>query len=134
MADLPNLPAGELQVRAELSARRGQLERRMLQQAGGGLVPFGICTVIWAAAGGGTFWPVWVLLAVLLPLMRNGWALRGPSPDADRVEAYLDRKERHRARHADREAIRAAHRERALDRARSVDTRSGRRAGRRGKP
>jgi hypothetical protein len=134
MADLPNLPASELQVRAELSARRRQLERRMLQQAGRGLVPFGICTVIWAAAGGGAFWPIWVLLLVLIPLMRNGWALHGPSPDEERVEAYLDRKERHRARHADREALRAAHRERAIERARSIEARSGRRAGRRHNP
>lgn len=105
LVDLPELPAGELQARAEFSARRAQLQRQMLQQAGGGLVPFGVCTLIWVASGAsGSFWPAFVLLIVLIPLLRNGWALYGPNPDLDRVEAELDQDARHRARRAERHA------------------------------
>jgi hypothetical protein len=50
-AGLPQLPITPEQRRAELVQRRGELQRRLIQQAGGGLVPFAICTVIWLAAG-----------------------------------------------------------------------------------
>ena len=50
-------------------------------------MPFVICTIIWVGAGPhGAFWPIWVLLAVLIPLLRNGWRLYGPAPELDRVE------------------------------------------------
>jgi hypothetical protein len=89
-ADLPRLPATRAQQRAELAARRADLRRRALQQAGGALVPFGICTFIWLAAGAqGPFWPIWVVLIALIPLLRNGWRLYGPAPELDRVEREL---------------------------------------------
>jgi hypothetical protein len=94
-ADLPELPATRAQQRAELAERRGDLRRRMLHQSGGMLVPFVICTVIWVAAGAhGMFWPIWVALAALIPLVRNGWDLYGPSPELDRVERDLARRGR----------------------------------------
>jgi hypothetical protein len=101
LIDLPQLPVTVAQQRAELIARRRQLQRRLLQQSGGGLALFAICTVIWATSGGhhGQFWPVWILIFVVLPLIRNGWRLYGPSPELDRVEADLARRERrHRQR------------------------------------
>ena len=103
--DLPALPvsvaAQQAAQRAELAERRHQLQRRLLQQTGGGLTPFLICTFIWASSGAsGFFWPAFVLLAVLVPLVRNGWRLYGPAPEFDRVEAELDRSQRHRNRHA----------------------------------
>jgi hypothetical protein len=108
-ADLPSLPASQLQARAQFAARRRQLQRRMLQESGGGLVPFGICTAVWAASGSGYFWPIWVLIAVVVPLLRNGWALYGPDPDLDKVEAELGSTSKQRERHAGRQ-IRAAER------------------------
>ena len=64
----------------------------MIQQTGGGLGLFVLCTAIWAAAGAqGSFWPIWVALAALIPLLRNGWRLYGPAPELDRVEADLTR-------------------------------------------
>ena len=37
-------------------------------------MPFLICTGIWVAAGAsGAFWPIWVALFALIPLVRNGW-------------------------------------------------------------
>jgi Domain of unknown function (DUF1707) len=93
-ADLPQLPATRADERAELARRRGELQRRLLQQSGGALLPFAICTVIWLAGGAsGMFWPIWVALFALIPLVRNGWRLYGPSPELERVERELARRE-----------------------------------------
>src|SRR5581483_2593870 len=73
LGDLPKLPAT---VRAELVQRRGELQRRLLQQTGGSLGAFLVCTAIWAATGAsGFFWPIFVALGVVIPLLRNGWRL-----------------------------------------------------------
>jgi hypothetical protein len=86
-----DLPAPNRQVALEHAQRRRQLTRRMMQESGGSLGAFAVCTVIWAASGAnGQFWPVWVLVVFLLSVVRNGWALYGPAPDLDAVEASLD--------------------------------------------
>lgn len=86
-----DLPAPNRQVALEHAQRRRQLTRRMVQESGGSLGAFAVCTVIWAASGAnGQFWPVWVLVVFLLSVVRNGWALYGPAPDLDAVEASLD--------------------------------------------
>jgi hypothetical protein len=96
LADLPKLPVSPQQRKAELVARRKQLQRRVIQDAGGGAALFALCTGIWAASGAnGQFWPVWVLLVVLIPLVRNSWRLYGPAPELDRVERELEQKARH---------------------------------------
>jgi Domain of unknown function (DUF1707) len=93
-ADLPQLPGTRADERAELARRRGELQRRLLQQSGGALLPFAICTVIWLTSGAsGMFWPIWVALFALIPLVRNGWRLYGPSPELERVERELARRE-----------------------------------------
>jgi DUF1707 SHOCT-like domain len=112
--DLPQLPATPQHQKAELVQRRAELQRRLLQQAGAGLVPFVICVVIWVAAGAsGSFWPIWVLLVALIPLLKNGWALYGPAPELDRVEAELARREQ---RDQQREQLRRSARSGALER------------------
>jgi hypothetical protein len=103
-ADLPALPASRTEQKAALAARRSELSRRLVQQTGAGMAPFVICTVIWAGSGAtGFFWPVFALLAVVLPLVRDGWALWGPAPELDRVERNLQRRadeaEQHRHHH-----------------------------------
>jgi hypothetical protein len=71
------------------------LQRRVIQEAGGGAALFVLCTGIWAVSGAnGQFWPVWVLLVVLIPLLRNSWRLYGPAPELDRVERELEQKAR----------------------------------------
>ena len=116
LVDLPQLPATPAQQHAELAARRAHLRRRLLQQAGGGLGVFVVLTVIWVAAGAsGAFWPAFVLIATVLPLVRNGWRLYGPAPELDRVEQELARRERGRerdTRHAERYERRAERHER----------------------
>lgn len=99
LADLPRLPVSPQERKAEIAERRSELQRRLLQQAGGGLVPFAICTLIWVASGAhGTFWPIFVLLIVIIPLVRNGWRLYGPAPELDRVERELEQQAGHRNR------------------------------------
>jgi hypothetical protein len=108
LTDLPPLPATRSAEQAEVRERRSQLQRRLLQQSGGGLALLGLCTAIWLIDGAnGQFWPVWVLIVVLIPLLRNGWRLYGPAPEFDRVEAELERRERHAERQSRRAERRA---------------------------
>ena len=104
LADLPRLPASPQQLKAELAERRGHLRRRLVQEAGGGLSLFILCTVIWLVSGAsGQFWPIWVAILPVIMVLRNGWRLYGPYPQLDRVERELDRRarraERRRHRH-----------------------------------
>jgi Domain of unknown function (DUF1707) len=117
LADLPSLPASPQQRKAELVQRRRELQRRLIQQTGGGIGLIALCTAIWVASGAhGQFWPIWVVLVVLIPLLRNGWRLYGPAPELDRVEAEIARIER--ARHQRRGQLRAERQERRSDRRR----------------
>jgi DUF1707 SHOCT-like domain len=100
-----DLPVPSRAVALDHAHRRRQLTRRMIQESGGSLGAFVVCTAIWAASGAqGSFWPVWVLLIFLASVVRNAWALYGPAPDLDAVEAQLDarrdkRLERRSGRH-----------------------------------
>jgi hypothetical protein len=100
LGDLPPLPLSRQEQKAELAARRSQLQRRLVQETGGGVALFVVCTVIWAVSGAhhGQFWPIWVAIVVLIPLIRNGWRLYGPAPQLDRVERELERRARHGGR------------------------------------
>jgi hypothetical protein len=85
--DLPMSPAS---VQRALAQRRTQLRGRLIQEASGSLIGSVVCVVIWLAAGAsGSFWPIWVILFSLLPLLRDGWRLYGPAPDEESVEAHL---------------------------------------------
>jgi len=100
-ADLPKLPATRAEQKAQIAQRRRELQRRLLQEAGGGSGAFLICTVIWLASGAsGFFWPILVALGVLVPLVRNGWRLYGPAPEFDEIERELEtRRRRDKLRH-----------------------------------
>jgi hypothetical protein len=68
-----------------------------------------VCVAIWLASGAdSSFWPIWVIVATLLPLARNAWRLVGPAPDLEAVEAHLASR---RARRLAQERRRAHHRE-----------------------
>lgn len=98
--DLPETPAQRALTHA---ARRSQLTRRLIQETGGSAALFVVCTVIWLASGAhGQFWPVWVLIVVVMSLARSGWALFGPAPDLDAVEHHLDHRRQHRLRRDER--------------------------------
>jgi hypothetical protein len=111
-SDLPRLPVSPAQRKAELSERRGELRAQLLQEAGGAVTLFAVCTGLWFASGAhGMFWPIWVALVCLLPLIRTGWRLYGPAPDLERVEQDLESFRRRRQRHDARRDQRAARRE-----------------------
>lgn len=116
LADLPKLPATRAQQKAEIALRRRELQRRLLQDAGGGSGAFLICTAIWVASGAsGFFWPIFVALATLIPLLRNGWRLYGPAPELDVVERELEARRR---KNQARDEIRGDARDRAARHAR----------------
>lgn len=95
LADLPRLPITPQQEKTALAARRRQLQRRLIQETGGGLALLAVCAAVWLIDGAqGQFWPVWVAIVVLIPLLRNAWRLYGPAPQLDRVEHELDRRSR----------------------------------------
>jgi hypothetical protein len=101
--DLPQLPATPSEQREELAERRRRLSRRLLQQSGAGLVTFLVCVAVWAASGAqGSFWPIWVLVVVLIPLVCGGWRLFGPDPELDRLERELGRRSSSREQRPDR--------------------------------
>jgi hypothetical protein len=108
LADLPKLPATPAQQKAEIAQRRRDLQRRLIQEAGGGAGAFVICTGIWAASGAsGFFWPIFIALAVVIPLLRNGWRLYGPAPELDRVERELEGRGHRDAYRSERRAARS---------------------------
>ncbi len=108
--DLPALPVTAAARRAELAERRAELRRHLVQQAGGALTPFVICTVVWAASGAsGPFWPAFLLIFPALFLFRNGWRLYGPAPDLDRVHLELGRGPRGSGRHRHRHRSHRGH-------------------------
>jgi len=96
--DLPAMPVGQ---GLSFRQRRWDLTKRGLQETGGSLGLFVVCTVIWAASGAnGSFWPVWTLVIVAISLVRNGWALYGPGADLDSFEADLDARRQRRREQA----------------------------------
>lgn len=95
-----DLPVSSTSVKLALVKRKGQLRRRLAQEAGGSVGVSLLAVGIWLASGpAGSFWPGWVIGVTLLPVVRDAWRLFGPGSDLDVVEARLQaRHERHLAR------------------------------------
>jgi hypothetical protein len=92
-----DLPLTPRQTALSHAARRSHLTRRLIQETGGSLSLFVLCTGVWVASGAhGQFWPVWLLIIVVMSVGRSGWALFGPAPDLDAVEQHLDRRRQRR--------------------------------------
>jgi hypothetical protein len=109
-----DLPVSSTTVKLALLKRKGQLRRRLLQEAGGSLGVSLLCVGIWLASGPtGGFWPGWVIGVTLLPVVADAWRLLGPASDLDVVEARLQA--RHE-RHLGRVGGRGRHRYRGLPR------------------
>ena len=96
-----DLPMGLASFEGELAKRKAKLRRRLVQEGGGAVGLSAVCVAIWAANGAdGSFWPAWVIVVMVLPLVRNAWRLVGPDPDLESVEAHLESR---RARRLERE-------------------------------
>jgi uncharacterized membrane protein YccC len=92
-----DLPMSSASVQRAQEERRSKLRRRLLQEAGGSASASLVCVAIWLASGAdGSFWPIWVIIFTLLPLLRDGWRLFGPAPDVEAVEAHLSARREHR--------------------------------------
>jgi hypothetical protein len=85
-----DLPVSAVAARRVLVERKSRLRRRLVQEAGGSAVASLVCVAVWIASGAsGNFWPIWVIVFTLLPLLRDSWRLLGPGSDIDVVEARL---------------------------------------------
>ena len=104
-ADLPALPITAAQARALALAQRSEISRRAMQNAGGSIAPFLVCTGIWAASGAsGFFWPIFLLIPTIAMIARVGWALYGPAPDLEAAEREISsHRDEHRHRHQRRD-------------------------------
>lgn len=106
-----DLPMTTREAAVAHAARRAQLSRRLIQETGGSLTAFAVCTAIWLASGAhGSFWPVWVLIAVVATVARSAWALYGPAPDLDAAEEHLNARRAHREARSDHRADRRSRR------------------------
>jgi Domain of unknown function (DUF1707) len=86
-ADLPISPAS---AKRTVQERRSRVRRRLLQEAGASAGVSLVCVAIWLASGAsGSFWPIWVIIFALLPIVRDGWELLGPAPDHAQLEARM---------------------------------------------
>ncbi len=102
-----DLPVSSTSVALALDKRKGQLRRRLMQEAGGGLTVSALCVGVWLASGpSASFWPGWIIGLTMLPVVRDSWRLLGPASDLDVVHARLQ------ARHERRLARGARHRHR----------------------
>lgn len=95
-----DLPVSTVAARLALVERKSHLRRRLAQEAGGSVAASLVCVAIWLASGAsGGFWPIWVIIFTLLPVLRDSWRLLGPGSDLHVLEARLQaRHERHLAR------------------------------------
>jgi hypothetical protein len=87
-----DLPVSSGSVKLALVKRKGQLRRRLAQEAGGAIGISALAVAVWLLTGGhhqGEFWPAWVIAITLLPVIRDSWRLFGPASDLDIVEARL---------------------------------------------
>jgi hypothetical protein len=73
LEDLPGPPAPSRRA-TELELAKARLQHR----AGAAVIASVACVGIWAAGGGGSFWPIWVILVSAILLARNAWRLFGP--------------------------------------------------------
>jgi Domain of unknown function (DUF1707) len=73
MRDLPtDAPSATVDPDRELA------KRMLAHRAGAALIPIGVCVAIWALSGGGSFWPVWVILFCAVGIARSAWRELGP--------------------------------------------------------
>ena len=82
MTDTPRAP--EEGIVTEDNARELAIARLKMKQDFKGLIAGGalaviVTVVIWALGDGGYFWPMWVILGVVIGIVAQGWKAYGPS-------------------------------------------------------
>ena len=81
----------------ERADERAQARRDALAFTISGPIVTALMLAIWAAAGGGYFWPMWPLLGMSIALLVALWRAFGPVPDAQAAGA-VDARARPRGR------------------------------------
>jgi|SRR5215213_9769077 hypothetical protein len=69
----------------ERAAERAQARRDALAFTLSGPLVTAILILVWAAAGGGYFWPLWPMLGMSIALLVALWRAFGPVPGAQTV-------------------------------------------------
>ena len=89
-----DLPAPrEATVPRDVALRRAKFQHR----AFGALVTILVCVGVWAATGAnGSFWPIWVIIAVGVGAIREGFRAYGPGSEF--TDEELELRQRHRDR------------------------------------
>jgi uncharacterized protein DUF1707 len=72
--DLPRSPVPRPPDRSQEVARA-----HLAHRAGLSVIACVLCVGIWAAGGGGSFWPIWVILVAAVALARASWRTLGPA-------------------------------------------------------
>jgi hypothetical protein len=72
LEDLPAPPAPRRPDRSQEVARA-----HLAHRAGLSVIACLVCIGIWAAGGGGSFWPIWVILVAAVTLARASWRTLG---------------------------------------------------------
>jgi hypothetical protein len=92
-----DLPISSTSVALDLRKRKGQLRRRLAQEAGGAFGVSALSVGIWLATGASDhFWPGWVIGVTMLPVIRDAWRLFGPASDLEVVHSRMQRRHERR--------------------------------------
>jgi hypothetical protein len=81
----------------ERADERAQARRDALAFTISGPIVTALLLAVWAAAGGGYFWPIWPLLGMSIALLVALWRAFGPVPDPQ-AAAAVDPRARPRGR------------------------------------
>jgi 2TM domain len=81
----------------ERADERAQARRDAIAFTISGPIVTALLLVVWAAAGGGYFWPIWPLLGMSIALLVALWRAFGPVPDPQ-AAAAVDPRPRPRGR------------------------------------
>lgn len=111
LEDLPALPLSPAELRAQRVEHRRKARRRAIEEISGSFGAFGVCTLIWLAAGAhGQFWPVWVAIAPALAVLRNGPQLLGIASHDDEHDGDDEPRKSLREERRERRALRRGYR------------------------
>jgi hypothetical protein len=91
LEDHPRAPAPRPPDRTQELART-----HLLHRAGLSVIACLLCIGIWAAGGGGSFWPIWVILLAAVTLARASWRALGPARGLSAEELGARRRARRR--------------------------------------
>jgi hypothetical protein len=67
------------EISRELAIQRLKLKQDFKGIAAAGVLAAIVAVVIWAVGEGGYFWPAWVMVLGIIPIVVQGWKAYGPA-------------------------------------------------------